>query len=226
MAAQMPEPEPTEAAICLFMTKAAASGYALHYAADSTCAIGRLAVRRLLDAGALVNAVNASRNTALHLAALHNSDEIVVLLLKAKAAVNAIGCHGTPLHCTVRKSGQPDVARLLETIKALLGAGADIHAKFKSQSVLSAAATRGVAYLPVIRLLLARGARTSDLGTLPGAALGALLLTDTEAQRDTAVREKEAAVRERDEAQEGMQCVVCLQKPRAVLFMPCFHLAV
>ena len=32
--------------------------------------------------------------------------------------------------------------------------------------------------------------------------------------------------RERDEAQDRNECIVCMERPRAVLFMPCKHLLV
>jgi len=39
-------------------------------------------------------------------------------------------------------------------------------------------------------------------------------------------RERDDATRERDEAQDRNECIVCMERPRAVLFEPCRHLLV
>ena len=39
-------------------------------------------------------------------------------------------------------------------------------------------------------------------------------------------RERDDAVRERDEAQDRTECIVCMERPRAVVFIPCKHLLV
>ena len=39
-------------------------------------------------------------------------------------------------------------------------------------------------------------------------------------------RERDDAARERDEAQARAECIVCMERPRAVHFLPCKHLLV
>ena len=39
-------------------------------------------------------------------------------------------------------------------------------------------------------------------------------------------RERDDAARERDEAQDRNECIVCMERPRAVVFRPCEHFLV
>ena len=39
-------------------------------------------------------------------------------------------------------------------------------------------------------------------------------------------RERDDAARERDEAQDRNECIVCMERPRAVVFQPCNHCVV
>lgn len=109
---------------------------ALHLAAF----FGRLdAARRLLGAGADVNAVsaNAMANTPLHAAAAGGHGQVALLLIEAGADVNArdAGQH-TPLHIAAEAGDGP-------VVKALLARGADPHAvDGEDKTPLSRAAAR------------------------------------------------------------------------------------
>ncbi|MGB7214030.1 MAG: ankyrin repeat domain-containing protein, partial [Gammaproteobacteria bacterium] len=108
--------------------------------------------RRLLEAGAEVDAVNEYGTSALAEAALNGNAEIVRLLLEAGADPNLPGADAqTPLMIAAR-GGNVDVAKLL------LEAGADPNARetWRDQTaVIWAAAERQP---EMIRLLLAHGA--------------------------------------------------------------------
>ena len=63
----------------------------LHWA----CKEGRLAiVEMLINRGARINATNMGDDTALHLSSAHGHRDVVLLLLKNKADVNAVNEHG------------------------------------------------------------------------------------------------------------------------------------
>jgi ankyrin repeat protein len=128
----------------------------------------------MLEAGADVNAVAENGSTALQLAALHQHEGVVDLLLQWKADPNL----STPLMSTVGPSGTPAIA--LKLIKAgavttpsalweaatwgntaaakhLLEAGVDVNAvNDNSDTALSCAVFRG--YENIVKLLLERGA--------------------------------------------------------------------
>lgn len=78
--------------------------------------------RRLLKAGADIEARNDKQHTSLHLAVLALSSPLVNLLIRADADVSAVGGTGeTPLHLAIANE-------LLTISKALLSAGASLEA--------------------------------------------------------------------------------------------------
>ena len=92
----------------------------LHYATEN----GRLPyVEALVQQGAKVEVRTIAKQwTPLHIAVRQGHDELVTLLLKSGASVNALSQRGlTPLHHAVR-CGQQEIAAIL------LQGGADVHA--------------------------------------------------------------------------------------------------
>jgi len=122
----------------------------LHWA----CATGKLHLAELLltrpkGPSAQVNAVEIREKTSLHIAAAHGRDDIVELLLKYEADVNAKSDGGwTPLHNACEKGSEIIVRVLLE-------AGAEINAKLlNGMTPLHLAAQGG--HLEVVKCLLER----------------------------------------------------------------------
>lgn len=71
-------------------------------------------VRKLLNKGADVQALDQDNNTALHYASLAGNADVVTLLLQKNADVDAWGaCYCTPLHCASNNGHVPVVRQLL-----------------------------------------------------------------------------------------------------------------
>jgi ankyrin repeat protein len=101
---------------------------ALHAAAWPTRADAVDVMRRLLDAGANIDTVNANGATALHGAARLGTPEMVALLLARGASARARDHAGeTPLHGVLR-SFVPEHEKDVRIVRALLAAGADVNA--------------------------------------------------------------------------------------------------
>lgn len=113
------------------------------------CSIER--ARRLIDAGADVNAVGMAGRTPLCVAVSHGNLEVVRLLLRKGAGVNAKSLRGqTPLIRAA--SGGPT-----EMLSAILDAGANVKdSDREGRTALMPAALRGEK--DMVRLLLDRGA--------------------------------------------------------------------
>jgi ankyrin repeat protein len=96
----------------------------LHWA----CATGKLRLAELLltrpqGPRANVNAIEIRDKTSLHIAAAHDRNDIVEMLLSYDAVVNARSDGGwTPLHVAVEKGSE-------KIVRILLEAGAEINAK-------------------------------------------------------------------------------------------------
>lgn len=123
-------------------------------------------VRRLLDAGADVEAEAGFDGNSLQAAALHGNLEVVKQLLNSGAEVNAGSCYfGTALHAAA-SSGHGAV------VMELLDRGADINIlSGECQSALQAAASNG--HSTVVQELLDRGANIHIQGGRLGNALQA-----------------------------------------------------
>jgi ankyrin repeat protein len=109
-------------------------------------------VNYLLQRGADINAKSASGLTALHAAAYAGQPEIVSLLVAKGAAVNDASnrFETTPLHMASEENQ-------IETVKALLGHGADVTAvEINGYNATSQAGWRE--HWDVLKLLLANGA--------------------------------------------------------------------
>jgi ankyrin repeat protein len=122
----------------------------LHWA----CASGKLHLAEQLltrpkNAKANIHAVEIREKTSLHLAAAHDKGDIVELLLRYQANVNAKSDGGwTPLHTACDKGSA-------EIVRILLKAGADVNVKLlNGMSPLHLAAQGG--HAAVVELLLGR----------------------------------------------------------------------
>jgi ankyrin repeat protein len=97
------------------------------------------AARRLLDAGAPLDAEsrNSNRNTPLHAAAAGRHSELALMLIERGApAVGKDGGGHTPLHIAAENG-------MLDVVKALLARGADPHAvDAEDQTPMSRAAAK------------------------------------------------------------------------------------
>lgn len=91
-------------------------------------------IKELINAGADVNAKDSDGNTPLHGAASRNDNHVIRELINARANVNAKNNLGwTPLHTAASDRYRWDCVRLrdntISTMRELIKAGADIHAK-------------------------------------------------------------------------------------------------
>jgi ankyrin repeat protein len=96
--------------------------------ADATEQRDTAGVRKLLAAGADVNATQVDGTTALHWAAYQEDAETVALLVRAGANVNAVNRYGAPALAQACANGNAAV------IKLLLDAGADANATMKAEN--------------------------------------------------------------------------------------------
>jgi ankyrin repeat protein len=109
-------------------------------------------VRKLLAAGADVNAAQVDGTTALHWAAYHDDVETAGLLLRGGARVDAINRYGMPALAQACINGSAAM------VKLLLEAGADANAKLNGGETMLMVASRS-GNLDVVKALLARDAR-------------------------------------------------------------------
>jgi ankyrin repeat protein len=109
-------------------------------------------VRKLLEAGADVNAAQVDGTTALHWAAYHEDAVAVALLLRAGANGNAVNRYGVPPLTQACRNGNAAI------VKLLLEAGADANTTLKGgETALMLAARAGS--LEAVKALLERGAK-------------------------------------------------------------------
>ncbi len=121
-------------------------------------------VRRLLEAGADVNAAQVDGTTALHWAAYHDDAVAVALLLRAGANGNAVNRYGVLPLTQACRNGNAAI------VKLLLEAGADANATLKGgESALMLAARSGG--VEAVKALLARGAKVEARERLGQTAL-------------------------------------------------------
>jgi ankyrin repeat protein len=121
-------------------------------------------VRKLLAAGADVNAGQVDGTTALHWAAYQDDAETAALLVLKGANVNAVNRYGMPPLASACTNGNAAM------VKLLLQAGADANATLKGgESVLMLAARSG--NVDAVKALLARGAKTDTRERLGQTAL-------------------------------------------------------
>jgi ankyrin repeat protein len=107
--------------------------------------------RKLLDAGADVNAAQVDGMTALHWAVYHDDAATARMLVRAGAKVNAANRYGVPPLSLAGTNGNADL------VKLLLEAGADANAALPgSETILMTAARAG--NLESVKALLGRGA--------------------------------------------------------------------
>jgi ankyrin repeat protein len=122
-------------------------GTALHHAV-----MGRHydVAKRLMAAGANINAVDASLETPLYLAVIEQDEAAAWLLIAAGADLEAQGPMGTPLHVAARHNS-------VDMVTLLLKNGAKIDARNRELATpLALAAWRGS--LDAAKVLLAKGA--------------------------------------------------------------------
>ena len=133
------------------------------YKAPSTLA--KPIVAALLKAGADPNVSEKNLNiTPLHIACLRGQEDIVQLLLKAKANINALDRHGNTPLCLAAGYGHKVI------VEQLLLAGADIELeKNGGFTPLFIAAAKG--HLEIIKILIQNGAsiKRNRYGTTPQA---------------------------------------------------------
>ena len=93
---------------------------------------------QLLQAGAKVNVQLKNGNTPLHLAAIHDNDKIIKLLLQHKAKINIFSNEkgATPLYNAAYRGNE-------HAVEALLEAGADYNITYNEWSPINAAAYHG-----------------------------------------------------------------------------------
>jgi ankyrin repeat protein len=132
--------------------------------ADAAEQRDKTSVRKLLGAGADINAAQVDGTTALHWAAYHDDAETVALLVKAGANVNAVNRYGVPPLAQACTNGNAAI------VKLLLQAGANANATMKGgESVLMLAARSG--NVEAVKALLARDANTGARERLGQTAL-------------------------------------------------------
>src|SRR5262245_1321143 len=93
--------------------------------ADAAEARNRALVRSLLDAGADPNAAQVDGMTALHWSVYNDDAETAALLVRSRAAVNAVNRYGVPPLSIACTNGNADL------VKLLLDAGADAIASLQ-----------------------------------------------------------------------------------------------
>lgn len=110
-------------------------------------------LKKLIDEGADINAVNKDGETALHLATrVAQSSSVVQMLLDAGADVNAKNNNGsTALMLAADYSGN-------ETVKVLLDAGADVNAKDNDGYTALMCAARNYSDNETVKVLINAGA--------------------------------------------------------------------
>jgi ankyrin repeat protein len=101
---------------------------------------------QLLRAGAKVNVQLKNGNTPLHLAAMHDNDKIIKLLLQHKAKINIFNNEegATPLYSAACRGKE-------HAVEALLEAGADYKITYKGWTPINSAAYNG--YKKVVEIL-------------------------------------------------------------------------
>jgi ankyrin repeat protein len=108
-------------------------------------------IRKLLGAGADVNATQVDGMTALHWAVYNDDVEMAGLLVRSRANVNAANRYGVAPLSLAATNGNANV------VKLLLDAGANVNASLPGgETVLMTAARAGS--LEAVKALLARGA--------------------------------------------------------------------
>lgn len=108
-------------------------------------------IKRLLAAGADVNAADKDGGTALDAAAYYGHADCVKILLAAGADVHAVNIDGWTALMAAANRGKTEV------VKLLLAAGADVNAAANAgQTVLMVAVING--HVEVVKVLLAAGA--------------------------------------------------------------------
>jgi len=122
------------------------------------------AVRRLLAAGADVNAAQVDGTTALHWAAYHEDAEATELLVRAGANAKAVNRYGVPPLTQACSNGNEAI------VKMLLEAGADANTTLKGgETALMLAARSG--RVEAVKALLERGAKAESRERLGQTAL-------------------------------------------------------
>lgn len=134
----------------------------LHFAAQA----GDLTeMRRLLDGGADVNALDRNGNTALKYASAEPRPEAMRLLIQHGAAVNLADNYGfTPLHCA---AGHGFYDEALEMVELLISHGADVNGRSRVLGFVPLHEARGT---EIIDALLRHGADPricNDAGQTP-----------------------------------------------------------
>lgn len=102
-----------------------------------------------------VNAMSARQETALYIAIVQHSVEMVEMLLKADANVNS------PVHNISLLSLTCSQVNLWNITQLLIQYGADVNGCFYNETILMTATKSG--HINVIKLLLLKGARVHDM---------------------------------------------------------------
>jgi uncharacterized protein len=183
-------------------------------------------VRKLLDAGADVNATQVDGMTALHWAVYNDDAATARMLVRAGATVNAPNQYGVPPLSLASTNGNADLVKLLleaganakatlpggetvlmtaaragnlDTVKALLARGADPNARERSdQTALMWAAAEG--HAAVVRVLIDGGA---DIRAKVESGFTPLLFAVREGQIEVARTLLEAGINVNETFQRG-----------------------
>ncbi len=138
----------------------------LHYACQSTCS--RDVFEALLEHGADVRARSVRRRTPMHEAASVGDARAIMLLLDHGASIHSQDDQGrTPLHCACQNefsfSSHEHADARTAAVLLLLDHGADVHQRNRhGRTPLCMACAASPSTLPVIQLLLQRGASLPD----------------------------------------------------------------